>query len=309
MSAQRVAAVVVDYHADEALGACVDSLHANGVAEVVVVENGEAGSAPAGAGRRGDVVLVEPGVNLGYGRGVEPRRGRGRAEHATCSSPTPTSSSHPGAVDALADYLDAQPDVAVAGPRSSGPTARLPVATRLPQRLAGRGCTRCSRRCGRTTPRPARYRSARADGIVDWVSGAFFLVRRDAFESVGGFDERYFMFAEDMALCWRCASTAARVGRGDRRGRHPRRGPVAPSAPRARCSSPTTAARCASSGRPPAAARRVLAPLASLVLGVRLVLVLVATTPRPRTERLDWSRGCGWSVVESRCQSQAKRPT
>ena len=29
------------------------------------------------------------------------------------------------------------------------------------------------------------------------------VIRRDAFEAVGGFDERYFMFAEDMDLCWR----------------------------------------------------------------------------------------------------------
>ena len=44
--ARRVAAVVVDFHAGDALAGCVDSLHAEGVEDVVVVENGDRGSAP-----------------------------------------------------------------------------------------------------------------------------------------------------------------------------------------------------------------------------------------------------------------------
>src|ERR1700689_956833 len=67
--ATDVAAVVVDFHAGAALDNCVDSLHANGVTDIVVVENGEEGSTlPSLSGQH--VVLVVPKLNLGYGRGV-----------------------------------------------------------------------------------------------------------------------------------------------------------------------------------------------------------------------------------------------
>ena len=43
------------------------------------------------------------------------------------------------------------------------------------------------------------------------MSGACFLVRRTAFEAVGGFDESYFMYAEDVDLCWRLGLAGWRV--------------------------------------------------------------------------------------------------
>lgn len=46
---------------------------------------------------------------------------------------------------------------------------------------------------------------------VDWVSGGFMLVRRSIFEKLHGFDEGYFMYIEDMDLCYRMKKAGFRV--------------------------------------------------------------------------------------------------
>ena len=100
------------------------------------------------------------------------------------------------------------------------------------------------------------------------------MVRRDVFEAVGGFDERYFMFAEDMALCWQVrevGSTVASVREatvthleGLSRSRESRAMLIAHHRSALRFEWQTAKGF-----------RRVLAPVASLVLGLRLCVVLI----------------------------------
>jgi N-acetylglucosaminyl-diphospho-decaprenol L-rhamnosyltransferase len=60
-----------------------------------------------------------------------------------------------------------------------------------------------------------RYRQLDADPDrprdVDWVSGATVWLRRSAVEGIGGWDEGYFMYAEDVDLCWRLRSAGWRI--------------------------------------------------------------------------------------------------
>jgi N-acetylglucosaminyl-diphospho-decaprenol L-rhamnosyltransferase len=125
-----------------------------------------------------------------------------------------------------------------------------------------------------SNPATKRYRSRHADGTVDWVSGACFLIRRDIFEAIGGFDERYFMFAEDMALCWDVAQAGAGVLAVDAAVVTHVEGV---SRQRATRSMVWAHHRSAFRFEVQRARgwRRVLVPLAALVLGLRLVAVLV----------------------------------
>lgn len=193
-------AVIVDFHADEALTDCLASLVANGVSNIVIVENGAVGStAPALADFK--VTVVQPGVNLGYGRGVN----RGVAasspgDYLVISNPDVVL--HDGAVAALVAALDADPRAAIAGPRILRPDGTIYPSHRVFPNMYLAGLHALLAPWWPSNPATRRYRSRRRDGGVDWVSGACFVMRREAFEEIGGFDESYFMFAEDMALCW-----------------------------------------------------------------------------------------------------------
>ena len=198
--AHRVAAVVVDFHAEDSLRGCIDSLLLNGVKSIIVVENGERGSSASALDGR-PVAIVEPGLNLGYGRGVN--RGVAHAlDHEFVLISNPDVVVHHGAVAALVEKLDAQPHVALAGPQIRRPDGSVYPSHRVFPNFWLAGLHALLAPWWPTNRATLRYRSRHDDGTVDWVSGACFIVRREVFEEIGGFDERYFMFAEDMALCW-----------------------------------------------------------------------------------------------------------
>jgi N-acetylglucosaminyl-diphospho-decaprenol L-rhamnosyltransferase len=271
-----VTAVVVDYHADQVLVDCVRSLNDNDVTHVVVVENGEVGSVPTSLLER-HVVLVSPGVNLGYGRGVN--RGVALARPSTyVLVSNPDVVVHTGAVKALVDYLDEHPNVALVGPSILRPDGTVYPSQRVFPNVWLAGVHALLSPLWPENPATKRYRSTRSDGTVDWVSGACFLVRRSAFELVGGFDERYFMFAEEMALCWQlrehgfsvaaCDDAVVTHIEGVSRARVPRAMLIEHHRSALRFEFQTSRGW-----------RRALVPLATVVLSVRLLLVL-ATRPK-----------------------------
>jgi N-acetylglucosaminyl-diphospho-decaprenol L-rhamnosyltransferase len=50
---------------------------------------------------------------------------------------------------------------------------------------------------------------------VDWISGAFMMFKSSAFRKLGGFDERYFMYCEDVDICLRLQLAGYKLVRAD----------------------------------------------------------------------------------------------
>ncbi|MGH9077258.1 MAG: glycosyltransferase family 2 protein [Acidimicrobiales bacterium] len=212
-----VAAVVVNFNSEVHLRGCLDSLRANGVARIVVVDNASTDASPTGDAPGGGLdgsEWVAAGANLGYGRAAN--LGAATVPGADLLVCNPDLVVSAGAVDALRARLDAEPAWGVVGPRLDNPDSSLyPSARAFPGLVdaLGHGLLGSVAPANRFT---RRYRMLDWDHDtpqpVDWVSGACFLARREAWDEVGGFDPAYFMYMEDVDLCWRLGQAGWRVG-------------------------------------------------------------------------------------------------
>jgi N-acetylglucosaminyl-diphospho-decaprenol L-rhamnosyltransferase len=213
---KSVSAVVVSYNSAAYLPDCLRSLRSEGVSSVVVVDNASSdGSVAVVQADDPAATVLETGANLGFGTAANQGVAATAGEYVLILNPDTVV--EPGTVKALADALDRDPDLAVVGPRIENLDGTLyPSVRRFPNLTVAFGHAFLGL-VWPANPFTRRYRMLdwdhdRAAADVDWVGGACFLARRTAFEMVGGFDEAYFMYVEDVDLCWRLGQAGWRVG-------------------------------------------------------------------------------------------------
>jgi N-acetylglucosaminyl-diphospho-decaprenol L-rhamnosyltransferase len=121
----------------------------------------------------------------------------------------------PGTAAAMLSRFDAEPKIAAAGPSVRDPDGtRYPSARSIPSLRDAVGHGLFGLFWARN-PFTRRYRELDADPTrprdVGFVSGAAIWLRRTALDEVGGWDEGYFMYVEDVDLCWRLRAAGWRV--------------------------------------------------------------------------------------------------
>jgi len=217
-TAPQWAAVIINYNAGALLSACVASVLADdsaGAGEVVVVDNASVDSSIADVRAQfPDVRIIETGANLGYATAAN--RGIAATTTPIVAVLNPDLVVAPGTAAGMLAAFPPRPELAAAGPKILDPDGEVyPSARRHPGLATAIGHASLARLApnNRWT---RRYRNADADPDkardVDWISGAALWLRRDALNAVGGWDERYFMYVEDVDLCWRLRKAGYSIG-------------------------------------------------------------------------------------------------
>ncbi|MFL5950070.1 MAG: glycosyltransferase family 2 protein, partial [Gaiellaceae bacterium] len=187
---------IVNTNSRALLLACLETL-AGTAAEIVVLDNAsEDGSADAVRERFPEVRVLAQRHRAGFGANHNTviRETNGRYVYVLNEDTT----ADDWAFARIVEYLDAHPRVAALGPRLVYPDGRLQdSAWRFPTPLVS---TLGLLTVGKLGVKQSRGERPHA---VDWVMGAALVLRRDALDEVGLFDEDFFLYSEEVDLQFR----------------------------------------------------------------------------------------------------------
>jgi N-acetylglucosaminyl-diphospho-decaprenol L-rhamnosyltransferase len=170
---------------------------------VLLADNGSTDGTPQAAVERyPNVRLFDMGANLGYGTAVN-RAVAQLDDDDWMIVANPDVQWGPGSIDALLGAAARWPRAGALGPLVRDPDGSVyPSARHLPSLIRG-SMHAVLGPFWKRNPWTTAYRQERFEPTerpVGWLSGACLLVRRSAFSQIGGFDERYFMYMEDVDL-------------------------------------------------------------------------------------------------------------
>ncbi len=207
--APLVSVIIVAYRSQELLRACLTSLRSfapRAPMLVHVVDNDSGDGTPEMVEREfPEVDVLRAGGNLGFSAANNLAIRRTAGKYVLVLNPD--TRLLPGALEHLVRLMEERPEIGMCGPRLVREDGSLDHAGKrsFPSVLSALGhFTGVGRRAA--GGKLAAYRAPAVEGgRVDAVNGAFMLIRRAALDEVGLFDEGYWMYMEDLDLCYRFA--------------------------------------------------------------------------------------------------------
>lgn len=213
-----VVVVVVTFRSEPTVDRLLESLHRSvgGLRiAVVVVDNASDDATTDVVGRHDDVLLVEAGGNIGYGAGINLGSTAAPASDITVVL-NPDLAAEPGMLAELIDELGAGEGHGVAVPALRNPDDSLACSIRreptvlrtLGDALLGARWRGRPSRLGEIVYADETYRDG---GDVDWATGAAFGISGRCAKDVGPWDERFFLYSEEVDFARRARTRGWRV--------------------------------------------------------------------------------------------------
>ena len=202
-----VLVITVTYNTGKTLRSFLDSLSSAGSErpDVIIVDNASTDlTVEREAARAYGAQMIELTENRGYGAGITAGVQAAGPDAGLLLISNPDVTFSPGSLEALVAAAEDIPDAGSLGPRILDATGAVyPSARNLPSLRSGVGHALFSR-VWPNNPWSRSYRSEHDYGPTrrdaGWLSGACLLIRRSAYDAVGGFDPSYFMYFEDVDL-------------------------------------------------------------------------------------------------------------
>ncbi len=210
--------IIVNHNSCELLENCIHSILSTLEApacEMFAVDNhSDDGSVEMLRNTFPGVEIISNEANIGYAKAIN------QAFRVSCGKFVLVLNADtivmPGAIQALLAFMEMDPHCGVAGPKLLYPNGKLQYSCRTFQSLK----TILFRRTilGKIFPRSRVLRDHlmmdwdhSQEREVDWLQGSVLMLRRDAVEHAGPMDERYFLYFEDVDLCYRTKNAGWRV--------------------------------------------------------------------------------------------------
>jgi len=205
--------VVINHNAGPALVDCLRSV-AEGAAEIVLIDNASSdGSTKLAMDTLPTTRLIVNERNTGFAAAANQGVRAATADHVVLLNPDAFAS--PGAIEALVQAMADHPRAGVVGGLVRNPDGTVQPTKRAFPKLHHAALHGLVGVVWTNNPGTRAYTLADASfeepRRVDWVAMTAVAIRREAFEAIGGFDERFFFFVEDVDLCRRLADAGWQV--------------------------------------------------------------------------------------------------
>lgn len=219
MPLPMVTAIVLNYRDGIQTVRCVQSLLKQTIVrelEILIIENHSQDDSIGSIRNRlkefPNVRILETRDNIGFGKGYDTGIQQAQGKYILINNPVKILP--PDGLEKMIAAMDKDSSIGILGPKLVHDDGSVRLSARSFPRLGDVFIKRTplqvvfKNRMKKYLQLDANHDDQRD---VDWLVGGCLLIRRDLLEQLGGFDERFFLFFEDIDLCRRCWNAGKRV--------------------------------------------------------------------------------------------------